>query len=307
MKSSIEGKTYLFLLLSTTAWGFQPLTIKWLVAEWSPLAITVYRFILIGVILVAWTWHREGRRMLPDFKGLPLLCAMGLFNIGFSILQFTGLQYTTVTNCTVIGALSPALTAFLAAVFLHERLSRLAWGGIFLSLIGTLTVICHGSLADLVNLSFNPGDLLVFLAQLDWAAYTLTGGLVMKHLSPWAATSIVVLAGGIAGWFYGVFFANMHLTVLSSSALWCFGYTFLVGGLLAMLFWNMGVKGAGPSLAAIFMNLIPLVGAVSGVLFLGEQFGLVQLLGALGICGGVGLTTHSYEAADWIKRHYHLH
>ena len=302
MKAQIEGKTYLFLLFSTAAWGFQPLTIKWLVAEWSPLAITVYRFILIGCILFVWTWHKEGRKMLPDVKGLPLLCAMGLFNIGFSILQFTGLQYTTVTNCTVIGALSPALTALLALLFLHEHLSRLAWCGIVLSLLGTLAVISRGSLATLYSLSFNPGDILVLLAQLDWAAYTLVGGLVMKKLSPWAATSMVVLAGGLAGWVYGVFFENMHLTVLSTSALWCFGYTFLVGGLLAMLFWNMGVKGAGPSLAAIFMNLIPLVGALSGAAFLGEKFGLAQLLGALGICVGVYITTHSREIETWGRR-----
>ena len=54
-----------------------------------------------------------------------------------------------------------------------------------------------------------------------------------------------------------------------------------------MLFWNIGVKNAGPSIAAIFSNLTPIFGMICGAIFLKEDIGYIQLSGALFIFLGV--------------------
>lgn len=69
-----------------------------------------------------------------------------------------------------------------------------------------------------------------------------------------------------------------------------------------MLFWNIGVKNAGPSMAAIFSNLTPIFGMLCGAIFLQEQIGIMQLSGALCIFFGVYVTTHSQQIKIYIQR-----
>ena len=75
--------------------------------------------------------------------------------------------------------------------------------------------------------------------------------------------------------------------------LWiAFFYTVIFGGVMAMLFWNIGVHNAGASVTSIFQNITPVVGMIGGVLCFGEVIGIMELLGAAAIFGGVSLTTH---------------
>ncbi len=59
---------------------------------------------------------------------------------------------------------------------------------------------------------------------------------------------------------------------------------------MAMLFWNIGVKNAGPSTTAVFQNITPLVGMLGGSLLFEEQLGLPEILGAMAIFLGVYIT-----------------
>lgn len=94
--------------------------------------------------------------------------------------QFTGLQYSTVANATLIAAMTPAVTSLLAFVFLRERLALLQWIGIIISISGTLYLISNGNLDIILHISFNLGDILFFVAQLSWAIYCLISIRVMK-------------------------------------------------------------------------------------------------------------------------------
>ncbi|MFQ9934903.1 MAG: EamA family transporter [Phascolarctobacterium faecium] len=44
------------------------------------------------------------------------------------------------------------------------------------------------------------------------------------------------------------------------------------GGLIAMIFWNKGTGIVGPSQAAVFMNVMPLVGIICECCFLTNNF-----------------------------------
>ena len=50
----------------------------------------------------------------------------------------------------------------------------------------------------------------------------------------------------------------------------------------------------GPSQAAIFTNLQPIVGIVLAPLLLGERIGVWHVVGTLFVLAGVGLTTRVY-------------
>lgn len=101
---------------------------------------------------------------------------MGLTGIGINnVAQFTGLQYSSITNCTLIAATGPAITALIATIFIHERLNFIQWIGIFISFIGVIFLITKGSIDVLLNFNFNPGDTLFFICQIVWALYSILG------------------------------------------------------------------------------------------------------------------------------------
>lgn len=283
------------------AWGIQPLCIKWLLAEWSPVTITAMRYLMISVILFGLIATRHEKSVLPHGKSWLYLILMGFFGILINnVVQFTGLTESTITNCTLIAATSPALTAFFAAFLIHERLSLLSWFGIVISFSGALAVISHGSLQAVLNINFNHGDVLFFISQIAWTFYSIIGLKVMQKMSAICATAWAGLLGGIMTGGYGFYVGQLHIAPLTMLPLFSFLYMVIIGGVLAMLFWNTGIKVAGPSLTSIFQNITPVVGMIGGALAFNEPIGAVQIFGALAIFSGVYLTTHSHQIADYL-------
>ena len=71
-----------------------------------------------------------------------------------------------------------------------------------------------------------------------------------------------------------------------------------------MIFWNQGTGIVGPSQAAVFMNLMPLVGILCGVVFLNEQFLAAQAIGGALIISGVYLTTQYRTLAYRLAKYF---
>ena len=297
MKKNIPSgnlnSVYVLLILTTIIWGIQPLCIKWLVTEWSPVTITAMRYFFIGSILI-YISSRRGEKIFPPAECFPWLILMGVTGIGLNnVMQFTGLEISTVTNCTLIAASSPAITALFAAVFIRERLTVKAWVGILISFVGALIVISHGSIQVVLNFTFNRGDILFLTAQVAWTTYSIIALRVMKKISAILTTGWAGIFGAIITTSYGLATGEFSPNILPIGLFFAFAFTVIFGGVMAMAFWNIGINRVGPSVTSIFQNIAPIVGMVGGSLFFAEIIGLPEIFGALAIFIGVYLTTHS--------------
>lgn len=281
------------LFLAAAVWGFQPVLLKFLLSEWSPVTITAVRMLFFGVILIAYSYFREGKKEWPTLSCWRRLGLLGVFYAVNNIAQFTGLRFTTVTNTTLIAAAGPVMTAIAAVVFFRERLSLLAWIGVAISLAGTVTVISDGNVQLLAEIGFNIGDILCFLAQLAWTGYSLVAIGLLRELSTEAVTGWAAFICAGLTFLYGVFAGEFAITPLSVLGGGVFVYLVALGGIMATLIWNQGIKKVGASLSAVFLNIMPVVGMLSGWLLLGEDIGAAKLCGAGAIFLGVYLTTHS--------------
>ena len=293
MQQLSRRAVYLLMVLAAAAWGFQPNCIKWLAAEWMPATITFIRYLLIGILLLSYTYFIEKKPLLPPRECWPYLALMGLTGVTVNnVTQFTGIIYTTVTNATLISAMTPAITALMAFLVIRERLSRTSVFGILISFTGVLLVVSHGSWEVLRNIAFNFGDVLCFISQCAWAVYTLAGNNVLHRMSPEWATGCSSICGALLTLVYGLAASQIVLTPLSGKAVLSFGYIALIGGIFAMVSWNVAVKQAGPSVTPSLLNIMPVVGMLSGHILFHDEIGMLQLVGAVAICLGVYLTTH---------------
>lgn len=303
-----HNKFYVLLSITAVIWGAQPVLVKLTIQEWTPATVTVIRYFLLSGTLFLIMFFKKEKRLLPPPQCIVPLLFMGVCGIAINnVAQFSGLQYSTVTNATLISCTTPAITACFAVLFLKERLIPLQWLGILISLSGATFLISHGSLDVILHISFNYGDILFFIGQIAWAVYSLLSIRVMREMSVLATTAWAGLAGAIITAVYGYGTNTITLTPLSYPVVFCMIYIIWGGGVLAMLLWNISVKSAGPSRAAIFLNIMPLVGILCGVFFMHEEFRLKDLLGAAGILTGVYLTTQSEHIMHFLYGHVKHH
>ena len=290
------NQTYVLLFLAAVLWGGQPTILKGLIKELSPIIITFYRYAGISAILLIVLFLIHGKIVLPRGRQIVLFVAMGLSGITLNnIFQFTGLQYSTAINCSLVSSTTPALTAALAALFLREKMTAVQWIGIFISFLGIVFLLTHGSIEAIMTLTFNYGDILYFASQICWAAYSIMGRRVMVEFSPMAATAWAGLAGAVLTGVYALWCGIDLLPGVTAGGAVSMAYMTIGGGVLAMTWWNNGVKVVGPSRASIFFNIVPIAGMIFGVVFLGEPLGKNELLAGAAILSDVYLSTPEYK------------
>jgi drug/metabolite transporter (DMT)-like permease len=173
--------------LATMAWATNAVLGRWLRADVGPLTLTALRFTVATIFFRLLLQERppEERRYGKDRWWI---LAMGLAGVvGFSPLLYLGLRYSTAVNCSLIQGFSPLITALIAGLIIQESVSRRQLVGAILGLIGVAGLISNGSLSFLLRLQLNVGDLILLMAAVTWAFYSVFGRRVMRHRSPVAA------------------------------------------------------------------------------------------------------------------------
>jgi drug/metabolite transporter (DMT)-like permease len=168
-----ERRAYLLLIAVIVFWaGNFPLS-KLALYELGPITITGM-LIAAPLLLVVARMQAPLDRPLArrDYVAFAVLGLTGL--VLNTTVWYWGLKYTTALNAGILGAASPIFVAVAAALMLGDRLTPRSWVGIALSVAAVLLTVAKGSLAVLLTLGFNRGDLIILLSQVSWITYTPT-------------------------------------------------------------------------------------------------------------------------------------
>ena len=126
-----------------------------------------------------------------------------------------------------------------------------------------------------------------------WSAYIILGWQTHGKVKAAPLNAISGAFGAAFCFIIGAASGGLEVYAWSSTALYGFLYLTLCSGLIAFMGWNWAVLKVGASKAGAFVYIVPLTGAVVGVLFLGESLHLAQVVGAALIMGGVAVTVRS--------------
>jgi drug/metabolite transporter (DMT)-like permease len=200
------------------------------------------------------------------------------------VMQFKGLQLTTVSHASLIVGTLPVLIALTSSLFLHERLSKLEWLVLLLSPAGVLAIAFSAGHSSEAAGPTVLGDLFVLLSMCAAAVSIL----ISKHLmGKYDSLQITVwmLCIGAVLLFVGIeCFApvRFHFSSTTWGAAAGQGLLATAGAYLA---WNWGLQRVAASRAGVFLNLEPLVGTLLGVSLLHERLGPLAILGGVLILG----------------------
>lgn len=283
--------------LATITWATNIILGRWLREDIGPLTLAASRFCIAALIFIVLL-----RRQPPEDRRLgkggrttsdsSLLLVMALAGVAaFAPTLYLALRFTTAVNVTLINGFGPLITGFLAALLIHEPMSRPQVVGAIASLAGIIILISGGSLTFWQETHLNAGDLISIAAVTLWGLYSVLGRRVMRHRSALSATAFSAFLG-LPFLVVAAGFELRHLPVNISPgsqavrlilAILYIGIAPTVVGFLA---WNAGVRRLGASGAMVFYNTLPLYGALLGTLFLGESLGPAHLVGGVLIVGG---------------------
>jgi drug/metabolite transporter (DMT)-like permease len=220
-----------------------------------------------------------------EWRFLFLLSAIGV--TGFNCLVYYALHLTTVVNAALVNSLMPVVTFVLAVAVLHERFSPQQLTGVAISLAGAAVLITRGMLANIAEVTFNRGDVLVLIGVSLWAGYSILIRMRPSKLEPLV---FLTLTAGIGSALHIPLIAWEYVTIggfaINFSVVASVLYLAVFPSILAYIFWNRSVATLGPAKTSMFMHLMPVFSAVLAVTFLGETVHPYQIFGfALVFCG----------------------
>ena len=162
---------YAKLLLVILFWaGDYPLG-KLALDKLSPLVLTAARAALAAPLLLAVARASAPLAAPPGRRDYLAFVVLGLTGlVADTTVWYLGLRHTTTLNAGIISASSPIFVALAVSALLGDRLSGRAWVGIGLSVAAVVLTVAKGSLATLLSLSMNRGDLIILLSETAWIA-----------------------------------------------------------------------------------------------------------------------------------------
>lgn len=256
----------------------------------SPLPFILLR--VSGGVFLFWLFHRVLVREKVASADLGRLALCGLFGVALNqMFFFSGLNWTTPINASLIMTTTPVLVLLASSILLGERITQRKIFGIVLGAAGAILLIAYGE-----QLSFGGpgfwGDLLVFFNASFFGIYLVLVKKLMVKYHPitvvkWAFAFgllfVIPFGGpGLLEVEWGSFPPGIWLAVL---------YVLVCTTFLAYLFNAYALSIVNASVVSIYIYLQPLLATLIALVFARDHLTTVKMLAALLIFTGVYLVS----------------
>ncbi|MCK4258198.1 MAG: DMT family transporter [Halanaerobiales bacterium] len=288
-----ETKIHFSMSIASVFWAGAFIAGKIGVQEFSAYGITFFRFLFATILIFGALLMKEGKNWRLERHLWPKVILLGVVGMfGYHILFFTSLKYTTAINSSLIGATNPLLTTILAAIFLKEYLSMKRIGAILLALCGVVLTVTNGDLNVLLNFSLNYGDIIMLLAVICWAVYSIMSKKVMSQVTPLKLTAYIFLVCLVMLIPFMIWEKIwMQLPEITFKGWAAVLYMAVFPSVLGYLIQLTSIQQIGASRTAVYINLVPVFSMALSYLVLNELISGLKILTAGMIIMGVYLNS----------------
>jgi drug/metabolite transporter (DMT)-like permease len=294
------------LLFVVLVWGLSPTFFKIVLEELQPLTFVFLRFVLLSAVAVsvlAVRGLRGGRAWRIHRRDIPWLVLSGLCGYGvYQLFYMEGLARTTVFSSALLGATVPLWSALILVAARVERIARLQWVGLVVSLAGVAWFLIAGKShqselhtdAALGGLTIVVGDLLTLGAAALFAAYGVVNKRLGQVYSPPELMCYTLLIGTAVLAPLGVpavVHQNWDVVTWHTWVLLPFSVLFPI--YLAYSVWNWAIAKRGVGYVTVFTYAVPVLAGLAGWLAFGEALTIAQFAGAALVLGGMLAARHA--------------
>ena len=283
----------MMLILATLFWAGNFIVGKAAFVEnIPPMSLVFFRWSLVWLILLPFTYKDILQYKEIILKNLPLLFFLALTSVGlFNSFTYLALIYTQVINASLFNTAIPAMIILLCFIFKIEETNRFQIIGLIISVLGILSIITKLDLNILLSLNFNKGDIIMIGGVITWGLYS--SFLKKKNFTLPLLTLVHILCTiGL------LFILPQFLFELSKGQVIKFdinlGYILVYLALFPSIgsyyCWAGAVSIVGANRAGIFLSLIPLFSTIFAIIFFDEKFYFFHFIGSILIVLGLLLS-----------------
>lgn len=277
-------KGVVLVLITTIAWGAQFPIGKEALYALDGFYLTVIRYGTVSLIFLAILWIIEGKDSFKLEGNGPKVFFFGSMGFaGFSIFAFVGLSTSTPEHAAIILALMPIITVMINILLKKNSPDKVTLVYILIALTGIVMVITRGDIHTLTDKGSISSDLLILAGTTCWVIYTM-GGATVQGWSPLRYTALSASLGTITTLIATYIATSIgYISMPSLNTVLSVGpqmlYLILIGGVVAVISWNTGIKILGTVNGILFINLVPITAFTIGV-FQGHHFTMIEAAGA---------------------------
>lgn len=285
--AGLRGSALIAYLLVCTVWGSTYLAIRIGVMHLPPLLFAGVRFLIAGLLLAGIVLATGDRlpRSLRDWK----------------VLAITGLFLLLGGNAVVVWAEqhveSGAASVFVAAVPLWAAFFDALWPGgttVFTWRVGAGLAL--GFLGSALLAGVTPGELMnadlagpvaLTLASASWALGTVYSKRNPTDTSPYAASAVQMVAGGVVITLLGLVIGEADQWRWSTSGIGALAYLVVFGSIVGFTAYAYALRHASATVVGTYAYVNPVVAVLLGWMILHEAItprtigAMVLILGAV--------------------------
>ena len=267
----------ILMLVTILFWGVSYVSIKITVTEVPPVTAAAIRFVIASLLLWVLLKRVEPDARLAKKDIIPMAVAGCLGITLYFYFENIGVKLTTAANASLIVTIIPVLAIGLDILFFGARVSVLKMAAIAIAMIGTYFSVTANGQLDLNSNNFI-GNLFVVGAMLSWTFYTLANKSLQKKYSGMCMTTYQTVIGTV----FLLPLAYSEHNEWQALSLQAWGHILFLAvccSVLGYLFYMYVLKQLDVAITTLYLNLVPVVGVISGYFILGESVLPIQIAG----------------------------
>ena len=260
----------------------------------SPIALFTLRSLGAGALF--WILSLFGPHEKVERKDYLKIFAAAF--LGYFVTQLTfliAIPDVTPMHCSIMSAMSPIYTMFIAAIVLKEPLSWQKSGGVLLSLSGIIFLILNNAGARSgASESTLMGLFMMFLNSFSFSLYLGIFKPVIQKYSVVTFMKWIFLFSSIMAlpFSYEEMF-SLSWTRIPSAQLWELGYLVVFATFISYFLIPYGQKRIRPTLVSMYSYIQPIIATVLSIILGMDILTWQKILAAAMVFGGVIIVSRS--------------
>jgi drug/metabolite transporter (DMT)-like permease len=262
--------------------------------EIDPFLLALIRWASVAVILAPFLWFERATVRDVALRHPARLMVLGFLGMWMAgAIVYLALHHTTAINANLIYTTSPLMIILIEAAYFRRPIAARELAGVLMAFAGVAVIVLKGDVSALATLDLNAGDLLIALAALSWAAYSVLqrepgikrlSNLALFGVIAWAGVLTLLPAMPVLAW-------TGTLAAPPAEALPRIAGLVILSSLAAFSLFQFAVRHLGASTAGLSLYLMPVFGIGLAWLTLGERLQPFHGVGIAAVVAGIALAT----------------
>ena len=283
--------TFLLILLASVVGGTNTPLVKLNVSFFPPVMVAFLRFFIALIFIMLFFLFKKFKIKSPTRN---LIAINGLFAANILIFVYA-IGKTSIIAAQVLYLLTAVFVAILGYLILNEKLIKSQVVGLLIAIVGLFILITSSvSKNDIMSTGTPLGNILTFIAVIDWSLYVVYSRKLSKEFTPLEITIYNFATTAILSFAFVLFGLTHNLSYLNNLSAGKILSVLAMAFFSTVLFfflYQWVIKNTSAFISTMVNYLATACAAIVGVVFFYESLTLYMLAGIMLITLGAYLSS----------------